>query len=498
MATLASLVVSLEANVARFESDLNKAEFMAKKAMDTIGNVSETAMKTVKGAVMAMAAAYTFDAFADGIKGAIASAGELDQMAKKTGATVEALSGLKSAAKLSGTSLEEVGGGLQKLSKAMFEAAGGSQKQSDLFKSLGVEVTDSSGKLRDSGEVMLDLAKKLDSMDSSTQAVATAQMLLGKRGAELLPFMQDLAEIGELNAKVTSEMAAEADMYEKNLVRLEGRKKSLYNTIASALLPVMRDFTDALLASGSMTERLNDTAKQLKQDNVIETWAREGLRAVAAFIDIFDACVRIVRIAGNAIAATGADIVSVLAFMDGIGAEMISEKSLDPVKRRFATLTSDLKSHAESFNEDMVKIWTAPLFLTKLDEQFAQRDAGLKKPVDSAKRSFAIPDQRPDKTSPFDSYLDSLNVEAIKDKLGKYEAMIEKGRLLAVKEGRLGDMAKVTATVSSIQSIDESKRIDAFAHSLDVANQQYEFQNTLIGLNARDQALATEGPKSSL
>jgi lambda family phage tail tape measure protein len=498
MATLASLVVSLEANVARFESDLNKAEFMAKKAMDTIGNVSETAMKAVKGAVMAMAAAYTFDAFADGIKGAIASAGELDQMAKKTGATVEALSGLKSAAKLSGTSLEEVGGGLQKLSKAMFEAAGGSQKQSDLFKSLGVEVTDSSGKLRDSGEVMLDLAKKLDSMDSSTQAVATAQMLLGKRGAELLPFMQDLAEIGELNAKVTSEMAAEADMYEKNLVRLEGRKKSLYNTIASALLPVMRDFTDALLASGSMTERLNDTAKQLKQDNVIETWAREGLRAVAAFIDIFDACVRIVRIAGNAIAATGADVVSVLAFMDGIGAEMISEKSLDPVKRRFATLTSDLKSHAESFNEDMVKIWTAPLFLTKLDEQFAQRDAGLKKPVESAKRSFAIPDQRPDKTSPFDSYLDSLNVEAIKDKLGKYEAMIEKGRLLAVKEGRLGDMAKVTATVSSIQSIDEGKRIDAFAHSLDVANQQYEFQNTLIGLNARDQALATEGRKNFL
>ena len=498
MATLASLVVSLEANVARFESDLNKAEFMAKKAMDTIGNVSETAMKAVKGAVVAMAAAYTFDAFADGIKGAIASAGELDQMAKKTGATVEALSGLKSAAKLSGTSLEEVGGGLQKLSKAMFEAAGGSQKQSDLFKSLGVEVTDSSGKLRDSGEVMLDLAKKLDFMDSSTQAVATAQMLLGKRGAELLPFMQDLAEIGELNAKVTSEMAAEADLYEKNLVRLEGRKKSLYNTIASALLPVMRDFTDALLDSGSMTERLNDTAKQLKQDNVIETWAREGLRAVAAFIDIFDACVRIVRIAGNAIAATGADIVSVLAFMDGIGAEMISEKSLDPVKRRFATLTSDLKSHAESFNEDMVKIWTAPLFLTKLDEQFAQRDAGLKKPVESAKRSFAIPDQRPDKTSPFDSYLDSLNVEAIKDKLGKYEAMIEKGRLLAVKEGRLGDMAKVTATVSSIQSIDEGKRIDAFAHSLDVANQQYEFQNTLIGLNARDQALATEGRKNFL
>ncbi len=498
MATLASLVVSLEANVARFESDLNKAEFMAKKAMDTISNVSETAMNAVKGAVMAMAAAYTFDAFAEGIKGAIESAGELDHMAKKTGATVEALSGLKSAAKLSGTSLEEVGGGLQKLSKAMFEAAGGSQKQSDLFKMLGIEVTDSSGKLRDSGEVMLDLSKKLDTMDSSTQAVATAQMLLGKRGAQLLPFMQDLADIGELNAKVTSEMAAEADAYEKNLVRLEGRKKSLYNTIAAGLLPVMRDLTDTLVAAGSVTQRLNDKAKELNEDNVIESWGRQAVRAVAALIDIFDACIRVVRIAGNSIAATGADIVSVFQFIDGLGGEMISEGSLEPVKRRFASLTSDLKSHAESFNEDMVKIWTAPLFLTKLDEQFDKRDAGLKKMEQSTKRAFAIPDQSGNQKSAFENYLDSLNVEAIKDKLGKYEAMVEKGRLLAVKEGRLGDMNKVTSTVANIQNTDESKRVDAFAHSMDLANQQYEFQNTLIGLNARDQALATEGRKNYL
>jgi len=381
----------------------------------------------------------------------------------------------------------------------MFEAAGGSQKQSDLFKSLGIEVTDSSGKLRDSGEVMLDLAKKLDSMDSSTQAVATAQMLLGKRGAQLLPFMQDLAEIGELNAKVTSEMAAEADAYEKNLVRLEGRKKSLYNTIAAGLLPVMVDLTDALVSAGSMTTRLNEKARELKDDNVIEAWARNALRAVAALIDVFDAVIRVVRIVGNSLAAVAADIVSVLSFMDGIGGAMIKEGSFDPVKRRFATLTSDLKSHAESFNEDMVKIWTAPLFLTKLEDQFAKRDAGLKKAVPpTPKVSFAIPDQRPDKTSPFDSYLDSLNVEAIKDKFGKYEAMVEKGRLLAVKENRLGDMAKVTDTVSSIQNIDETKRIDAFAHSLDVANQQYQLQNTLIGLNARDQALATDGRKNFL
>lgn len=499
MANLASLVVSLEANIARFESDLTKAEQVTRRAMDTIANVSESAMKAVKGALAGMVAAYTFDAFADGIKGAIASAAELDQMAKKTGASVEALSGLKSAAKLSGTSLEEVGGGLQKLSKAMYEAAGGSQKQVDLFKSLGINTTDASGKLRDSGEVMLDLAKKLDSMDSSTQAVATAQLLLGKRGAELLPFMQDLAEIGELNARVTSQMAAEADAYEKNLVRLEGRKKSLYTTIAAGVLPAMVDFTDALLNAGSMTQRLNEQAKQMQQDNVIESWARNAARFVAALVDVFDAVIRVIRIVGNAIAAVAADIVSMAEFTSGLGQEMLSERSLDPVRRRFAKLTSDMRSHAESFNEDMARIWNAPLFLTKLEEQFAQRDAGLKKLAPpTARQTFEIPDQREGKTSPFESYLNSLNVDLIRDKLGKYEGMIEKGRLLAEKEGRLGDMTKVTSVVSQIQTVDETKRLDAFVRGLDQANDQYRFQISLIGMNAKEQEIANATRRSTL
>ena len=63
-----------------FESDLTKAEQVARHAMDTITNVSETAMKAVKGAVAGLAATYTFDAFASGIKGAIESAAELDHI----------------------------------------------------------------------------------------------------------------------------------------------------------------------------------------------------------------------------------------------------------------------------------------------------------------------------------------------------------------------------------------------------------------------------------
>ncbi len=37
-----------------------------------------------------------------------------------------------------------------------------------------------------------------------------------------------------------------------------------------------------------------------KDDNVIETWARNALRGIAALIDVFDAAIRTVRIAGHA------------------------------------------------------------------------------------------------------------------------------------------------------------------------------------------------------
>ena len=90
----------------------------------------------------------------------------------------------------------------------------------------------------------------------------------------------------------------------------------------------------------------------------------------------------------------------------------------------------DVEDDAEPFADKMKRL------VAKLEEQFAQRDAGLKKlEPPRARQSFEIPDQREGKTSPFDSYLNSLNVDLIRDKLGKYEGMIEKARLLAERCG---------------------------------------------------------------
>ena len=59
-------------------------------------------------------------------------------------------------------------------------------------------------------------------------------------------------------------------------------------------------------------------------------------------------------------------------------------------------------------------------------------------------------------------------------------------------------MGQVRDLVGRIQATDEAKRVDAFTRSLKEANDQYEFQNSLIGMNARDQEIATVTRKNFL
>ena len=127
--TLGRLVVSLEANLVQFEAGLNKAEYQMQQFGERMDTLASKAGSALKGLAATAAAAFTFDAIVSGVEKAITAAAELEKMSQKAGVSVEALSGLKSAAKLSGTALEDVVGSLQKLDKAMIEAESGSQKQ---------------------------------------------------------------------------------------------------------------------------------------------------------------------------------------------------------------------------------------------------------------------------------------------------------------------------------------------------------------------------------
>jgi len=102
----------------------------------------------------------------------------------------EVLSGTKKVALIERSHSMGHGGHLAIETKAaMYDAGQGLKEQKDAFAALGVEVTDSEGRLRETTPVLLDLAKAMSAMEGDTLKVALAQKILGKSGVSLIPML---------------------------------------------------------------------------------------------------------------------------------------------------------------------------------------------------------------------------------------------------------------------------------------------------------------------
>lgn len=252
---LASLVVTLEAQTAKYQSELEKAKrqlgLFEKKSNEAVAKIAKAA-----GAA-ALAAATGFALMA---KAAIDTADNLNDMSKQTGISVESLSRLGYAAQLSGADLEGVGKGLQRLSTAMADAANGLQEPARAFKQLGIEIKNADGSLRDSEQMLLQIADVFSQYEDGAGKAAIAQDLFGKSGLQLIPFLNQgrkgiealTKEADRLGVTISSKTAAAADEFNDNIQRLKSGFVGLANQVASRMLPMLENLTAQF--AGSATE----------------------------------------------------------------------------------------------------------------------------------------------------------------------------------------------------------------------------------------------------
>jgi hypothetical protein len=272
------------------------------------GNLStlEGQFTKLTGVVSGFAALAGVTAFAGIVKGAVDSAAGLHDMAQQTGASVESLSAMRAAAKLAGVDMEQVAGGLGKLSKNMLAASQGSGDAAKVFSALGISVTDSSGKMKTSDAVFLEFSRSLQTVGSASERAAAAQLVLGKSGAQLLPMMNDLGVAGELQAKITAKQAAAADDLQDNMTRLSTVGQAWKTTVAMEMVPAANAFVEALLEVSTTTDMSKKAAKDLAADGSIKEWAINSARAVGFVVDAFDGAARTVKGIGILIAAAAA------------------------------------------------------------------------------------------------------------------------------------------------------------------------------------------------
>lgn len=232
----AKFTISAEDRFSRVMSTLKSDLASSKEQLAGIG--------TAAGAVNAALGRIAFGGIAGaagfiaGVKSVAHDLDALNDVADATGASIENLSALEDVARRNGESLEVVGNAVLRLNKALNDTNPDSPIAQAL-KAIGL----STKELRDldPAVALQRVAQALDQYAAGGNKARLEQLLLEKSTKTTAAFLKDLAEAGELNAKVTTKQAEEAERFNKALYAMSTNASNAGRALVSELLPGLNE-----------------------------------------------------------------------------------------------------------------------------------------------------------------------------------------------------------------------------------------------------------------
>jgi len=205
------------------------------------------------------------------IKKAIDYGDHLEKTAQKTGVAVESLSAYKLGAELAGTSQDGLISGLQRLQKNMGAALRSPTSAAAVaFKNLGMEFQNADGSLRDVDEMLPEIAENMRQMEDGTLKTQIAMDLMGRQGAELIPFLNQGAdglaamreEAEALGIVFSQEDAVAAAQFNDALTRLGTTFNGFVQQATRAYLPTFLSIAEGANLAAREILGLNEAQKQ--------------------------------------------------------------------------------------------------------------------------------------------------------------------------------------------------------------------------------------------
>lgn len=283
--SLGTLTVDLVAKIGGFTKGMTEAERATAKGAKAIEQRMARVAKAINAgfAVAGAAIGSIGTVLAIGVRNAINAADALDEMAQRTGLSVETLSRLQVAAKLGAIELETLQKSVGRLAVEQQKYAEGNQQTVELFDALGVSVVNANGSLRDAEGVLTDLADVFASLPDGAQKTALAIDLFGKAGQQLIPFlnkggdeierMNGLAD--ELGVTLTAETARAASDFNDQVDLLKLGVNGLWQEVAANLLPDLVELTGAFSDNATEGNKVSAAAENIAN----------GIRGVAFVAD---------------------------------------------------------------------------------------------------------------------------------------------------------------------------------------------------------------------
>ncbi|WP_206047035.1 hypothetical protein [Noviherbaspirillum denitrificans] len=155
---------------------------------------------------------------------------------------------------------------------------------------------------------MRTIAESMNKFEDGSGKAAVAMALLGKEGAQMLPFMKDLAETADLQAKITTEQAAAADNFGDNLTKLTSSGGAWKKELAVGMIPALNIGLQAFLDVTNGTGGLREEIRRLSADGSIARWTQNAITGATYVMDAFAGVKRVVLSLGEIIGAVAAKL----------------------------------------------------------------------------------------------------------------------------------------------------------------------------------------------
>jgi hypothetical protein len=184
--------------------------------------------------------------YVESVNEAINRADEMGRAAEAIGISLRTLNALKELGEQNRVPLEAMEQSLYLLNVRISEAARRGGDAAKVFRDWGIGIFQSNGALKDTESVLRAVMDQLKEMDPQRGAAMVRDLvgMRGPQGREILEVLrQGSGALGESNG-VTQEAAENARQFDMELVKLRQSVEQLWNEVAAALLPALRDLVD--------------------------------------------------------------------------------------------------------------------------------------------------------------------------------------------------------------------------------------------------------------
>jgi hypothetical protein len=361
--SLGNLVVNLEANIARFSADMSRASQQTEQAMNKINS----AVNITKAGIASLGVGLSLGVIVSETNKVLDSLAKLDDMAQKTGTSVETLSKLSKVAAFTGTDLGAVDSALVKLAKNLAEADDKGSKTAKALAAIGISTADL--KEKDPGQMFVEITNKLQGYRDGAGKVALVTDLMGKSAADLLPYMNDVSENIEKFTADSTKAAAEAAKFQDEMGRMKVKYDEIKTAIVKAALPAANDFIEAI-------KETNRQARILTENTAVTTWGDDVALIMARMADGGSLVGRTFRAVNAELTATAAHIEmmdSISKNVNPIGAAKVLATGGSPTDNIKAAMAKHDAQVALAYSQ-ISSLWNDPM--DKYERAMQSRIAG--------------------------------------------------------------------------------------------------------------------------